>query len=78
MKRPVISYEGVDVAYDPSQLERWSVVKALSSPTTMFGALDAILCGRSDEVAEALGDSMEAMEGLLERIVAASGAAAKN
>lgn len=73
-----IDFEGLAVQYDDSQLNRWSVLKKLSDPTKSFGAIDLILCGRSDEVAEALGDDFGRMTKLLEAITAIEGNAGKN
>lgn len=60
--------EEISVKYDNSALHKWSVMKALSSGSNTFQAWDKILCGKSDEVAEKLGDSMDEMQELLNRI----------
>lgn len=73
-----IEFDGEAVEYDDSQLNRWSVQKKLIDPAGQFEALDEILCGKSDEVAQRLGDSMERMTELLSRIVAINGNAGKN
>lgn len=73
-----IDFEGVKVKYDDAELNKWSTQKQLTTYEGQFPALDRILCGKSDEVAEKLGDSMEAMQQLLQRIVAISGNTGKN
>lgn len=64
----MIKYEDVTVEYEDSFFGSWKFMKELSSGINTFGALDKLLCGKSDEIAEALDDSMEKMNDLLERI----------
>lgn len=73
-----IDFEGIKVEYDDSELSKWSTQKQLTSYDTQFQALDRILCGKSDAIAEKLGDSMETMMQLIQRIVEISGNIAKN
>lgn len=73
-----IKFNDINVEYDDSQLNKWSVQKQLTTIDGQFSAMDKILCGKSDEIAEKLGDSMEEMTELLQRIVAINGNTAKN
>ena len=70
-----IKFEGIEVKYDDSALGKWSVMRDLASGTNTFSAYDTILCGKADQVAEKLGDSMDAMTKLLEQITTVSGTA---
>ena len=72
------NYEGVVVQYDDVALHKWSVMKQLASGTGTFDAFDKILCGKADEVAEKLGDSVDKMSDLVNRIATIEGNAAKN
>ncbi len=65
-----ITHEGVKVAYDPAAFKSWRFMKSLNSRDTQFEAIDILLCGKSDEVAEKLGDSIDAMTSLLTAITA--------
>lgn len=73
-----ISFEGIEVEYDDSQLNKWSIQKQLTTLDGQFVALDRIFCGKSDEIAEKLGDDMGQMMSLLQRVVAVNGNAGKN
>lgn len=74
-----INYEGVKVTYDDSAINKWSICKKLAfGGKETLDAIDTILCGKSDEVAEKLGDDISKMNDLLERIVTISGNAGKN
>ncbi len=73
-----INFDGIDIKYDDAQLNKWSVQKDLTRFDKQFDALDRILCGKSDEVAEKLGDDMDKIMELLQRITATSGNAGKN
>ncbi len=73
-----IDFDGATIEYDDAKLNSWSVQKRLVTAAGQFEAMDEILCGKSDEVAQRLGDSMERMTELLSRIVAINGNAGKN
>lgn len=73
-----IDFEGIHVNYDDSLLHSWSFMKGINDPQKQFSSMDDLLCGKSDEVAEQLGDSMDKMTDLLGRIVTIEGNAAKN
>lgn len=67
------TFRGVEVPYDFKALHRWSVQKALTGakgPAPFFDAIDQVLCGKSDEVAEALGDDTDVMGELMSELVA--------
>ena len=67
------TFKGVEVSYDHKMLHKWSIQKALTGakgPQEFFEAIDKVLCGRSDEVAEALGDDTDAMGELMSELVA--------
>ncbi len=62
------TFKGVEVAYDFKALHKWSVQKALSmaaGPQAFFEAVDQVLCGRSDKVAEQIGGTTEDMAELM-------------
>lgn len=73
-----INFEGVEIEYDDSALHKWSVMKAFASGTGTFDAWDQILCGKSDEVAAKLDDSLDKMNEVIQRITAIEGNAGKN
>lgn len=73
-----ITFEGVEVEYDDSQLNKWSVMKQLVTVDGQFVAMDKILCGKSDAIAEALGDDITKMSELISHIGAANGNTGKN
>lgn len=65
-----ITHEGVKVAYDPSAFKSWRFIRALNNRDTQFDAIDILLCGKADEIAEQLGDSLDSMTSLLTAITA--------
>ena len=73
-----INFEGYEVEYDDSAVHSWSVQRGLTDPSRQFDAFDRILCGKADDVAERLGDSVERMTDLLQRIATIEGNTAKN
>lgn len=73
-----ITYKGHKIKYDDAEVHKWSTLRQLSSPDGQFDAIDRILCGKADEVAEKLGDDFEEMMGLLGQISAVEGNAGKN
>lgn len=73
-----LNFDGIEVEYDDSQLNKWSVQKQLATAGGQFEAMDKILCGKSDEVAEKLGDEAPRMTELLQRIATVENLTAKN
>lgn len=65
-----VEFEGVKVAYDPTVFKSWKFLKTLNRRETQFDALDLLLLGKSDEIAEQLGDSFDSMTKLLTMITA--------
>jgi hypothetical protein len=82
MQKHTIKFEGHTIAYDAHAIKAWSVqrgiAEAATNPAGAFKAYDAILLGKADEVAEKLGDDIEVMGKLVERIAAVVGDEAKN
>lgn len=61
-KHETLSFEGIEVEYNPSALNSWKVQKLIAQGgIATFEALDIILCGKADEIAEKLGDDMGKM-----------------
>lgn len=75
-----IEYEGHEFEYDATCMHSWKWTKAIASGDSVRGinAIDQLLCGRSDEYADVLGDSIEAIANLVAAIEKESGQAAKN
>lgn len=63
------TFNGLKVEYDPAAFGKWSVQRAMADAASkdpeqahkIYDAYDAVLMGKADEVAEALGDDAEAM-----------------
>lgn len=73
-----ISFNGKKIKYDEAEIHKWSTMKELASGTGTFDAIDRILCGKSDEVAQSLGDDVSAMHELIDKIATVEGNAGKN
>lgn len=74
----VINFDGVEIEYEDSLFHRWSFLKGLHESSRQFSCMDELLCGKSDQVAEKLGDDMDRMTALLERIATIEGNTGKN
>lgn len=73
-----VDFNGQKIKYNKSAIKSWKTQRALATPGPgMYEAVDTILLGKADEVAEALGDDMEEMTALLTAI-AEQEAGAKN
>lgn len=74
-----IDYNGVTVTFDVSQVVSWKNNKAIANfqnnPAGFFDAVDRIMCGKSDEVVEQLGDDMAVMSDVISQIYAKVGGA---
>lgn len=69
-----ISFEGHDITYDAKALKSWKVQKKLArGGADAYDAVDIILCGKSDDVAEMLGDDADKMTSLLVMLGSLSG-----
>lgn len=66
-----IKFNGVAVEYDERCLRSWKWQKELAVGTDVkrFEAIEALLLGKDVEVAEQIGDDMEAMGELIAAIV---------
>lgn len=73
-----LNYNGLEVEYEDSVLGKWSFMRKMTDPVHSLEAADALLCNKSDQVAEKLGDSFEEMGKLIERILVVEGKSAKN
>lgn len=75
-----IEYEGSTYEYDETCVFNYGWQKQLASdePQRNFRAVERLLCGKDEEVSEALGGTMEAMMGLVKAILDDNGRAAKN
>lgn len=75
-----IKFRGHEIEYDERSLKSWKLQRQIASAGTAaaFDAADAILVGKADEVAELLGDDVDAMGDLLQAIVTEIGGTAKN
>lgn len=64
-----VEYNGNKIKYDKTAVRSYKVQRALATPGQgMFDAVDRILLGKSEEVAETLGDDMQEMTALLTAI----------
>lgn len=75
-----IEYEGQTFEYDETCLlsYRWQKQLTSDDPTKNFRAAERLFCGKDDEVAERLGDTMEGVALLMKEILSQNGRAAKN
>ena len=66
-----IEFNGVAVEYDERCLRSWKWQKAIAVGTDAkrIEAIEALLLGKDEEVAEQIGDDMEAMGELIAAIV---------
>lgn len=74
-----IEFQGVEVQYDETRLHSWKWQKALASGDESRGikAVEELLLGKDEEVADALGDDIETM-GLLIAAISEENGKAKN
>lgn len=69
-----ITFEGHDITYDAKAVKSWKVQKKLArGGADAYDAVDIILCGKSDAVAEMLGDDADKMTELLVMLGSLSG-----
>jgi hypothetical protein len=77
-----IQFKGLTIEYDANALKRWSVQWGLAhgatDPTKAMDAADAILMGKSADVAEKLDDDGGAMTELLNEIAEVASPQAKS
>ena len=69
-----IEYNGIKVEYDESLVHKWKWQKKLASGNGAAGisAIEELLLGKDEEVADALGGDMEAMGELVAAIIDAN------
>lgn len=75
-----IKFQGHEIVYDERKLRSWKVQRMIASngAAGAFDAIDAVLCGRADEVAELLDDDIDLIGEMLNAILDAEGGMAKN
>ena len=79
MTKKTIHFKEHTFSYDGDALMSWRVQRLIAQGGSgSFDAIDAILCGKADEVADALGGGVDAMAELVTAIVALEGGEAKN
>ena len=75
-----IEFRGITVEYDPTCLKSYKWLKAFASGDDARGvaAIERLLLGKDEDVADALGDTTEAMGELIAAIAEQEGGPAKN
>lgn len=69
------AYKGETYECDKKAARSWKNIRAISKGgAPMFDAMDEILCGKSDEVAEAVGDDFIEVSNVVAAAVEAAGA----
>lgn len=72
-------YNGVKVTYDSSEVHSWKTQRALASgehdPYRLCEAIDRVLCGCADDVADKIGGTIDAMGDLMAAISEREGSA---
>ncbi len=65
-----IEYQGVTVEYDERCVKSWKWQKKLASGemSKIMKAVEELLCGKDEEVADAIGDDIDTMQDLLAAI----------
>ena len=72
-----IEFNGVKVEYNEKLLNSWKWQKKLAggNPAAGMAAVEELLMGKDDEVADAVGDDVETMGELIAAIMEANGKA---
>ena len=76
-----ITFNGQEITFDDDKLTDWKIQRAMTNSHDLegiFNACDEVLCGKADEVAEALGGKMDTMTDLMKAIAESAGDEAKN
>lgn len=75
-----IEFKGVKVKYDEKCLKSWKWQKALASGEDKRGvaAIERLLMGKDEEIADELGDDIDVMGELIAAIVSDGGRVEKN
>lgn len=74
-----VIFEGHEIEYSPTAVHGWSVQRRIArGGSDGFDAVDTILGGKADEVADLIGGTVEDMARLMEAIADAEGTNAKN
>lgn len=76
-----ITFHDYEITFDDEKLNNWKIQRAMTNSHNLegiFNACDEVLCGKADEIAEALGGKMETMTELMKEIAESVGAEAKN
>lgn len=74
-----IKHKGIEIEYSAEAVHGWAIQRRLArGGNDAFEAVDTILNGKADDIAELLGGSMDAMTELINAIAEAEGTDAKN
>lgn len=74
-----LKFRDHEIEYSAEAVRGWSVQRRIArGGSDAFDAIDAILGGKADDVAELIGGSMDDMGELMQAIAEAEGADAKN
>lgn len=75
-----IEFKGITVQYDEKCLKSWKWQKALASGEDKRGvaAIERLLLGKDEEIADQLGDDIDVMGELIAAIVGDGGRVEKN
>ena len=75
-----IEFKGVKVQYDETCLKSWKWQKALASGEDKRGvaAIERLLLGKDEEIADQLGDDIDVMGELIAAIIGDGGRVEKN
>ena len=71
-----ITFNGQEITFDDDKLTDWKIQRAMTNSHDLegiFNACDEVLCGKADEVAEALGGKMDTMTDLMKAIAESAG-----
>lgn len=76
-----ITFNDQEITFDDDKFTDWKIQRAIANshnPEGIYDACDEILCGKADEIAEALGGKIGTMLELMKAISEAVGDEAKN
>lgn len=75
-----VEFEGIKVQYDETRTKsyKWQKKAMSGDPGRTMSAMEELLCGKDEEVADQLGDDADAMSRLFEAVLADIGSKAKN
>lgn len=76
-----ITFNEQEITFDDEKLTDWKIQRAMANTHDLegiFNACDEVLCGKADEIAEALGGKMDTMTELMKAIAESAGDESKN